>query len=108
MMPISWSLDDYPHFEFMRYEHQILPGLMNVNLVCENWIDDFTYMQQHYEWGIVTYTFHPHVIGRGHRMMMLDKLIRALQRGGATFLAMEDAVAEYRGKYPEGRSEHPR
>lgn len=41
-------------------------------------------------------------------MMMLDKLIRALQRGGATFLAMEDASAKYRGKYPEGHSERPR
>lgn len=39
---------------------------------------------------------------------MLDKLIRAVQRGGATFLAMEDASAKYRGKYPKGHSERPR
>ena len=29
------------------------------------------------DFGILTYTFHPHVIGRGHRMMMLERLIRA-------------------------------
>jgi len=27
------------------------------------------------DWGIITYTFHPFVIGRGHRMMILERLI---------------------------------
>ena len=31
-MPISWTLDDYPHFEFIRTKEWILPGLMNTNL----------------------------------------------------------------------------
>jgi hypothetical protein len=26
-MPISWSLDDYPHFEFVRTPQAVLPGL---------------------------------------------------------------------------------
>ena len=103
-MPISWTLDDHPHFEFMRYENAILPGLMNANLVCENWINDFVYMRDHYDWGVLTYTFHPHVIGRGHRMIALEKLIAALTAGGATFLTMEDAVAKYKQKFPNGRS----
>ena len=25
-MPISWSLDDYPHFEFVRTATTVLPG----------------------------------------------------------------------------------
>jgi hypothetical protein len=104
-MPISWTLDDHPHFEFMRYENAILPGLMNADLVCQNWINDFLYMKDHYDWAVLTYTFHPHVIGRGHRMLVLEKLIRAVAAGGATFLTMEDAVAEYRKKFPKGRSE---
>ena len=32
------------------------------------------------DFGILTYTFHPHVIGRGHRMMMLERLIQRLMR----------------------------
>jgi peptidoglycan/xylan/chitin deacetylase (PgdA/CDA1 family) len=104
-MPISWSLDDFPVFEFMRYDSVVLPGLQNANLVLENWLDDFAYMQQNYDWGILTYTFHPHVIGRGHRMIMLDKLICALRDAGATFITMEQAVGEYRKQYPQGRSE---
>ena len=27
-LPISWTLDAYPHFEFVRTEHAVLQGLM--------------------------------------------------------------------------------
>ena len=47
------------------------------------------------EFGILTYTFHPHVIGRGHRMMMLERLIKQLQAGGAVFMSMESAMKEW-------------
>jgi peptidoglycan-N-acetylglucosamine deacetylase len=102
-MPISWSLDDYPVFEYSRSTGGILPGLMNARLVGENWLGDFRYMARQ-DWGIITYTFHPHVIGRGHRMLMLEALIDQLMSSGATFVAMEDAVAEYRERWPAGRS----
>jgi peptidoglycan-N-acetylglucosamine deacetylase len=70
----------------------------------ENWAEDFEYMREHYDWGILTYTFLPHVIGRGHRMQALEKLIRKLRDGGATFITVEHGVAEYRSKFPTGRS----
>lgn len=104
-MPISWSLDDFPVFEYMRYPNLIQPGLMNAGLVLENWLADFRYLVDTHDWGILTYTFHPHVIGRGHRMTMLAGLIQGLQQAGAVFLTMEDAVAAYRQRYPDGRSE---
>lgn len=94
-MPISWSLDDYPHFEFVRTANSVLPGLAPAGGVLANWIDDFLYMKQHLDWGIVTYTCHPFVIGRGHRMMMLERLIDRLVDDGATFMTMEAAVAEF-------------
>jgi peptidoglycan/xylan/chitin deacetylase (PgdA/CDA1 family) len=104
-MPISWSLDDYPVFEYMRLPNAIQAGLMNADLVGANWFADFEYMADHYNWGVLTYTFHPHVIGRGHRLLMLDRLIDRLRAAGAVFVTMEQAVAEYRLQYPEGRSE---
>lgn len=91
-MPVSWSLDDFPHFEFIRAGTTTLPGLMNANQVLENFLDDFLYMKATQDWGILTYTFHPFVIGRGHRMMMLERLIDRLLEEGAEFLAMEDAL----------------
>jgi len=94
-MPVSWTLDDYPHFEFVRTPTTILPGLMNAESVLENWIDDFRYLREHLDWGVITYTFHPFVIGRGHRMLALEKLIRALSEGGAVFLTVEQAALEF-------------
>jgi len=99
-MPISWSLDDYPHFEFVRTKESILPGLMNTELVLENWINDFVYMKQIMKWGVITYTFHPFVIGRAGRMLLLEKLIKKLKAGGAIFTTLENAVAEYDKRAP--------
>jgi peptidoglycan/xylan/chitin deacetylase (PgdA/CDA1 family) len=105
-MPVSWSLDDYPHFEFLRTKATILPGLMNANSVLDNWVNDYAYMQQYVEWGVLTYTFHPFVIGRGHRMLVLEKLLKTLQAGGAEFCTMQDAAVAYDKKFPFG-SQNP-
>ena len=94
-MPISWTLDDYPHFEFIRTPTWILPGNMNANLVLQNWIEDFGYLSENLDWGVITYTFHPFVIGRGHRMVILEKLIQTLAERGAVFMTVEDAVTEF-------------
>jgi len=94
-MPVSWTLDDFPHFEYLRTPTSLAPGLMNASGVLENWLDDFEYMRRTCDWGILTYTCHPYVIGRGHRMLMLERLIDGLIEKGATFMALEDAAAEY-------------
>jgi peptidoglycan/xylan/chitin deacetylase (PgdA/CDA1 family) len=103
-MPISWALDDFPHFEYTRSDAGILPGGANARLVVENWINEFRYMKKHQDWGVLTYTFHPHVIGRGHRMYMLEHMVETLKAEGADFVTMETAVGEYRRKFPEGIS----
>lgn len=97
-MPISWTLDDFPVFEYMRNPNGVQAGLMNANAVLENWVDDFVYMRENLDWGILTYTFHPHVIGRGHRMIMLERLIKKLIELGAEFQTMEEAVATYQSR----------
>lgn len=102
-MPISWTLDDYPHFEFFRTPNWILPGLMNAGDVLENWVDDFLYLRNQLEWGIITYTFHPFVIGRGHRMLLLEKLLVTLQQQGAVFMRVDDAVTEFEQRSAEHR-----
>src|SRR6266700_5228798 len=95
-MPISWSLDDYPHFEFLRTPQAVLPGLQSARTVMDNWLDEFRYMKKSVDWGILTYTMHPYVIGRGYRMLALEDLIDSLAREGAVFMTMEDAAQEAR------------
>jgi peptidoglycan/xylan/chitin deacetylase (PgdA/CDA1 family) len=103
-MPISWAMDDFPHFEYTRSPAGILPGGMNARLVIENFINEFRFMKKSTDWGILTYTFHPHVIGRGHRMFMLEHMIDVLKKEGASFITMETGVAEYRKRFPGGVS----
>lgn len=97
-MPISWSLDDFPHFEFFRSKFGVVPGLADARAVEENFVEDFLYMAETEDWGILTYTFHPFVIGRGHRMRMLERLIRRLRDAGAEFMAMRDAMAAWEAR----------
>ena len=93
-MPVSWSLDDYPHFEYTRRANLLQPGLAWTTGVLENWLDDFRYLTRETEEGVLTYTMHPQVIGRGHRMLMLERLIDGLVELGAGFVRMDEALEE--------------
>lgn len=102
-IPISWSLDDHPHFEFFRVGTSIMPGLANANAVLENWLADFDYMVRTNEWGMLVFTFHPYVVGRGHRMMMLEKLIDGLARRGAEFRTLDEVQQEFLARVAAGQ-----
>ena len=99
-MPIHWSTDDSPHFEFVRTEHSVRQGLQNAHNVEDNWINDFRYMRETVEWGVLTYTCHPFIIGRGHRIMMLERLIRTMKDEGAVFQRIDDTVEEFKQRSP--------
>jgi len=99
-LPISWSTDDFPHFEYLRLPTTLTPGLMNARGVLDNWLQDFEYMRRTEEWGILTYTCHPYVIGRGHRMLMLERLLTALAEKGAVFMGLEAAAREWDRREP--------
>ncbi|HLW60346.1 MAG TPA: polysaccharide deacetylase [bacterium] len=102
-MPISWSLDDYPYFEYFRSPTHLQQGLRRAGDALENWVDDFRYMAKTEEWGVLTYTFHPQVVGRGHRMLALERLIEAVGEMGAVFARMDEVAAEYAARAPLGR-----
>ena len=96
-MPISWSLDDFPHFEYFRGG-----GLMHAGQVLDNWLGDLTYMQTATDWGVLTYTFHPFVIGRGHRMLMLEKFLNHVEGHDVRFATIEEVAREHRRLHPLG------
>jgi peptidoglycan-N-acetylglucosamine deacetylase len=99
-LPIHWSTDDSPHFEFVRSENNIRQGLRNANDVLGNWVNDFLYLRDTMEWGVLTYTCHPFIIGRGHRIMMLERLIQRLLDEGAVFQRMDDTADEFKRMPP--------
>ena len=93
-LPVSWSLDDFPHFEYYRGG-----GLQTASSVMENWLGDFQFMCSETDWGVLTYTFHPFVIGRGHRLVMFDEFVRELLALGAEFVTAEEAVLEFQNRF---------
>ena len=101
-MPISWSLDDFPHFEFIRTPTSVLPGLQSARAVMQNWLDEFLYMKKTVDWGVLTYTMHPYVIGRGYRILALEDLVEKLAAEGAVFMTMEDAAREAQARMVKG------
>jgi len=96
-MPVSWVLDDFPHFEFLRYPNVVFPGLSAPSKVEEIWKDEFTFMYRDVPNGIYTLTMHPEIIGKGHRIMMLERLIDWMaDHEGVVFTRLEDAAEQWR------------
>lgn len=93
-LPISWSLDDYPHFEFVRTPQSVLAAMHPARAVMQSWLDEYIYMSKSTDWGVLTYTMHPYVIGRGSRMLALEGLVDRLINEGAVFMTMEEAARE--------------
>jgi peptidoglycan/xylan/chitin deacetylase (PgdA/CDA1 family) len=85
--PPSWSLCDWEHFEYTLLPSSVWPGLRAASGVLENWQADFEYMYQYVPSGVFTLTMHPQVIGRGHRMMMLESFVRKMTSTPGTYFA---------------------
>ena len=97
-MPISWLLDDFPHFEYLRLPTRLSPGLSAASKVEEIWRDEFDFMARDVPHGIFTLTMHPQVIGRGHRMLMLERLIAHFRAAGAQFSTLVMAADAFRAR----------
>ena len=93
-MPISWSARRLPAFRVPAHAASLMPGLQSARTVMQNWLDEFTYMKRNTDWGVLTYTMHPYVIGRGYRMLALEEMVDTMMREGAVFMTMEDAAKE--------------
>ena len=61
-------------------------------------------MKKTVDWGVLTYTMHPYVIGRGYRMLALEDLVEKLAKEGAVFMTMEQAAEEARRGCSSSRS----
>jgi peptidoglycan/xylan/chitin deacetylase (PgdA/CDA1 family) len=89
--PVDFCLDDWPHFAF-SFESPGA-GLSAPSKVLEIWAAEYDYMVKHEEQGVFTLTMHPQVIGRGHRMVLLESLIQHIfSQGSARFARMGDVA----------------
>ena len=72
-IPVSWTLDDFPHLEFLRSGGAVLPGLQDPRSMFARWYDDLMWMVRELSAGVLTATCHPEVIGRGHRLLAFEE-----------------------------------
>jgi len=100
-MPFSWNLDDFPFFEYTTSRRGISPGLADPARVYDVWAGDFEYLYTKLGTGVFILTMHPQVIGRGHRMLMLERFIKDLKNhAGVRFSTMGDFVQRWKAKHP--------
>jgi peptidoglycan/xylan/chitin deacetylase (PgdA/CDA1 family) len=104
--PVSFALDDWPHFMF---DFESMPyGLSAPSKVYEIWTGEFDYMVEHQEAGVFTLTMHPQVIGRGHRMGLLERFIRHVSERGVCFVRMGDVAQDLSARGNPCQSQHHR
>ena len=94
-LPLCFELDDWPHFQFNFDPYR--KGGATPGDVLEIWRAEFDWMAEHVEDGILTVTMHPQVIGRGHRIAMLDTFIGHCREAGARFERMGDVARALEG-----------
>jgi peptidoglycan-N-acetylglucosamine deacetylase len=91
-LPLSFELDDWVHFQFSFDPYR--RGGSTPSQVLEIWQAEFDWMDANVDGGVLTVTMHPQVIGRGHRIAMLDAFIRHCGERGARFARMADVARE--------------
>jgi peptidoglycan-N-acetylglucosamine deacetylase len=90
-LPMSFELDDWPHFQFNFGPYR--QGLAAPSAVLEIWQGELDWMVDREGGGVLTVAMHPQVIGRGHRMAMLERFIEHAAARGARFARMADVAA---------------
>jgi peptidoglycan/xylan/chitin deacetylase (PgdA/CDA1 family) len=85
-LPLSFELDDWPHFQFNFEPYR--KGGAPPSAVLEIWQAEFDWMHENVDGGVLTVCMHPQVIGRGHRMAMLEAFVGHCLEAGASFEGM--------------------
>lgn len=97
-MPITWLLDDFIVFEHIWGSQE---GLRRPQDIEELWREEFDYGYANCPGGVITLTMHPQVIGRGSRMMMLQRLIDHFRsQEGVVFETLSSAAERWKKANP--------
>ncbi len=100
-IPFTWGLDDFPAFEYVTSRAGIQQGLASPNAVYDIWAGDFDYLYEDLGAGVYTLTMHPQVIGRGHRLRMLERLVEHIRaHDGVEFATMSEVATAWKRAHP--------
>jgi peptidoglycan-N-acetylglucosamine deacetylase len=97
-IPVSFEFDDWVHFQFNFSPYR--NGTSAPSKVLEIWTEEFDWMHANVDGGVLTVMLHPQVIGRGHRVAMLERFIAHCRAHADVTFARLDSVA---ARLPEVR-----
>jgi peptidoglycan-N-acetylglucosamine deacetylase len=95
--PFSYCLTDFAPFEFVR---GVNPGFAAPSTVEEIWRGEFDFAYKFERDGFFGLVLHPEVIGRGHRLTMLLRLLDHMRERDVVFEPLVDYVARWRVDNP--------
>ncbi|WP_417518522.1 polysaccharide deacetylase family protein [Minwuia sp.] len=90
--PIDWCLDDAPYFMWFMPPH-LMAQFHSPDDVFEIWRAELDGIVG--EGGVFTLTCHPSVIGRHHRMQILERLVDHIEGRGDVWVAPLGEIADH-------------
>jgi len=91
-LPTNWPLDDFIFFGFSG-NPPMGNGIWSQQEVWEIWVEEFEGVYA--EGGYYNLMMHPQVIGRHHRMRMVERLVRHMKAKGDVWFATPLEIARY-------------
>ncbi len=110
-IPVSWSWCDFPQFELVNSPYFNANALASPSKVFEIWASDIDYLVERVPGGVLDLTLHPQVMGRGHRIKLLEQVIgHCRQYPSLRFARMSEVAEEFRAQAQRAssRADNPR
>ena len=95
-VPVSWELDDAAHFLF-QFSPAYYAGMADPDRIFAMWATEFEGAYK--SGGVFVLTMHPQLIGRYHRVKMLERLIRHMAvQPGVWFASCAEIAMDWRNR----------
>jgi len=96
-VPSGVNWEDWAQFELDSSPGYICSALANPSKVFEIWAADVDFMVERVPGGVMTLCLHPQVIGRGSRILLLERFIAHCRRSaGLGFARVAEVAEEFR------------
>ncbi len=103
----NWYVDDLPPMMFMKKAPNS-HGFVNPRDIEELWRDQFDWVYKNMDYAVFAFTIHPDVSGRPQVLLMLERLIKYINKHeAAEWMTFEEIATDFRKRYPFGGGSRP-
>ncbi len=96
----NWYVDDLPPMMFMKKAANS-HGFVNPRDIEEMWRDQFDWVYDNMDYAVFAFTIHPDVSGRPQVLLMLERLIKYInKKEGTEWMTFEEIAVDFRKRYP--------